>query len=62
MFYVAKVITFRVFLELLWKSNLLVRYKLDQFEPARVNQFDINKLLFIGYSRFTPLDKMVLYG
>ena len=27
-----------------------------------MNQFDIRELLFGGYARFLPLDKMVLYG
>ena len=59
MFYVASVITFSVFSELLWKSIFLVRYKLNIFRPPRVNQFDILALLLSAYSRFVPLDKMV---
>ena len=39
MFYVANVIKFSVFLVLLWKSNLIVCYKLNIFRPPRVNQF-----------------------
>ena len=62
MFYIANVITFREFSELLWKSTLLVRYKLNRFQPRQVNQFDIYACLFGGYSRFIPLDKIFLYG
>ena len=59
MIYVASVITFNVFFELLWKSTLLVCYKLNRFRPPQVNQFDIPALLFIFYARFVSLDKMV---
>ena len=45
MFYVATVITFSIFLELLWKSTLLVCYKLNIFCSAIMNHFDIHKLL-----------------
>ena len=62
MFYVDSVITFRLFLELLLKSILLVRYKLNRFRSRRVNQFDIRALSFVGYASFVPLDKIVLYG
>ena len=62
MFYVANVITLINFLELLWKFTLLVCYKLNIFWPPRVNQFDILVLLFGGYARFIPLDKIVFYG
>ena len=62
MFYVANVIPFRVFLELMWKSNFLVRYKLNRFQPPQVNHFDICAQIFGGYARFIPLDKIVLYG
>ena len=62
MFYVANVITLSVVLELLWKFTLLVRYKLNIFRPPRVNQFGIRALIFRGYARFIPLDKMVFYG
>ena len=62
MFYVDSVITFSVFLELLWKYTLLIRYKLNRFRPPWVNQFDIRVLLFGGYARLIPLDKMVFYG
>ena len=51
MFYVANVITFSVFLDLLWKFTLLVRYRLNIFRPPRVNQFDIFARLFGGYAR-----------
>ena len=61
-FYVANVITFSAFSELLWKSILLVRYKLNRFSFARVNQFDIRALLFGGYDRFILLDKMWIHG
>ena len=44
MFYVASVIPFIVFLELLWKPNLLICYKLNGFRPPRVNQFYIRAL------------------
>ena len=60
--YVANIITLSVFLELLWKFILLVHYKLNIFRPPRVNQFDIHALLFRGYAKFIPLDKMVFYG
>ena len=33
--------------------------KLNIFRPPQVNQFDILALLFDGYARFIPLDKMV---
>ena len=36
MFYVANVIIFSVFLELLWKPNLLIRYNLNRFQPPQV--------------------------
>ena len=62
MFYVANVITFSVFLKLLWKYTLILRYKLNLFQPPRVNHFDICALLLGGYARFKPLDKMVFYG
>ena len=62
MFYVDNTITFSVFLELLCKFTLLVRYKLNIFRPLHMNHFDINALLFGGYYRFIPLDKMVFYG
>ena len=61
MFYVANIIILSVVLELLWKFTLLVRHKLNIFRPPRVNQFDICSLLFGGYARFIPLDKMVFY-
>ena len=59
MFYVASVITVSVFSELLWKSTLLVRYKLNRFRPPWVNQVDICALLFGGYARFVILDRMI---
>ena len=59
MFYVASVITFRIFLELLRKSNLIVNYRFNCFQPPRVNQFGICALLFGGYVRFIQLDKMI---
>ena len=59
MFYVANVITFSIFLELVWESTLLLRYKLNRFRPPHVNQFDIHALLFRGYIRFILLDKMI---
>ena len=55
MFHVANVIMFSVFLELLCKFTLLVRYKLNRFRPPQVNHFDIRALLFGGYIRFIPL-------
>ena len=60
--YVANVITFSVFSELLWKFTLLVSYKLNRFRPPRLNQFDIRALLYGGWPRFITLDKMVFYG
>ena len=62
MFYVANVIILSAVLELLWKFTLLVRYKLNIFQPPQVNQFDICAQLFGGCARFIPLDKIVLYG
>ena len=62
MFYLANVIRLNVVLELLRKSTLLVDYRLNFFWPPRVKQFDIRALLFGGYARFIPLDKMVFYG
>ena len=59
MFYVANVITFRAFLELLWKFTSLVRYKLNGFRPARVNQFYICARFFSGYARFISLFQVV---
>ena len=59
MFYINIIITFSLFSELLWKSTLLVRYKLNRFLFTRVSKFDIHALLFGGYYRFIPLDKMV---
>ena len=61
MFYVANVIKFSVFLELLWNSTLIIHYKLNRFWPPWANQFDICALLFVGCDRFTPLYKIVLY-
>ena len=62
MFEVAYVIIISLFLELLWKSTLLLRYQLNRFHPPQVNQFDISLFLFGGYARFVLLDKMVLYN
>ena len=62
MFYIASVIPFSVSLELLWKSTLLVHYKLNRLRPPRVKQFDIHELLFDGYARFVLLDKIVIYS
>ena len=59
MFYVANIITLSIFLEVLWKSTLLVYYKLYIFWPPLVNQFDIHGLFFGGYTRFILLDKWV---
>ena len=61
MFYVASVIIFRVFLELLWKYTFIVNYRLNRLWPPWVNQFDIHALLFGGYTWFIPLGQMVLY-
>ena len=36
MFYVTIVITFSLFLELLWKPTLLVHYKLNMFRTSRI--------------------------
>ena len=58
MFYVASVITFSLFFELMWKYTLLVHYKLNIFQPPRVNQFDIFTLLFGVYTSFILLDKL----
>ena len=55
MFYVANVITFSVFLELLWKFALLVRFRINRFQPPRVEQFDIRARLFDSYDRFIPV-------
>ena len=52
MFYLSDVVTISVFLKLLSKFNLLVRYKLNGFRPPRVNQFDMRALLFCGYTMF----------
>ena len=41
MSYLASVITVSVFLELLWKSSLLVCSKLNIFRCPQVNQFDL---------------------
>ena len=62
MFYVSNVITFIVFLELLWKSSLLVCYKLHRLRPPEVNQFDICALFFGGYNRLILLGEAGLYG
>ena len=62
MFYVANVISLNVVSELLRKSTLLIRYKLNILRPPQMNQFDICALLFGGYKRFIPLDKIVFYG
>ena len=62
MFYVANAIIFSVFLKLPWKFTLIVRHKLNIFWPLHVNHFDIRALLFGGYARFIPLDKMVFCG
>ena len=35
-FYVASIIAFSVFLELLWEHILLVRYKLNRLRPPRI--------------------------
>ena len=43
-------------------STLLVRYKLNRLGNPQVNHFDISEMLFGGYARSTPLDKMALYG
>ena len=57
MFYVARFVSFSVFLELLWKSTLLVCYKLNIFPTPRVNQFYIFALVFVGYTKFIMLDQ-----
>ena len=62
MLYVASVITFSVFSELLWKSTLLVHYRLNIFWRPWVNPFDICVILFVRYAIFVRLDKFVLYG
>ena len=62
MCYVASVITFSIFLELLQKSTLLVRYKLIKSGQHRLNQFDIRALLFGVYARFLLLYKMFQCG
>ena len=59
MFYVDSVITFSIFSKLLWKSILLIHYKSKRFQSPRLNQLYICALLFGGYTRFIPLDKMV---
>ena len=46
MFYVANVITFSVFQKVLLKFTLLICYKINIFQPPRVNHFDIRALLF----------------
>ena len=33
--------------------------QVNRFRPPWVNQFDIRALLFCGYARLIPLDKMV---
>ena len=50
MFYIANIITFSAFSDLLWEYTLIVRYNLNIFQPPRVNHFDIGTLLFGGYS------------
>ena len=50
MFYVGSVIIFSIFPQLLKKSTLLVRYKLNRFRSPRVNQFDF----LYCYSQDTP--------
>ena len=62
MFYVASVIKFIIFLELLWNYTLLICYNFNIFCSPRVKHFDIYALLFGGYARFILLYKMVLYG
>ena len=62
MFHVANVIKFSLSLELLRKSALLLRYKLNIFHILRMNQFDICTLIFGGYTSFILLDKMFSYG
>ena len=62
MFYVANVIVLSIVSELLWNFTLLIRYKLNIFQPPQMNQFDIRALLFGGYTRFRPLYKMVFNG
>ena len=47
MYYLASVIAFSVFLELLWRSTLLICYRLNRFQCPQVNQFDICELLFL---------------
>ena len=59
MFYIASIIKFSLILELLWKSTLLVHYKLNRFQFLQVNQLDINLLLLGVYDRLIPLEKMV---
>ena len=60
MIYVDNVITLSVFLELLWKFTLLLRYRLNRFRPPWENQFDNCAPLFGGYARFIPLITMVI--
>ena len=50
MFYVANVIKFSALSDLLRKSTILVRYKVNSFRPPRVNQIDIRALLLVFLS------------
>ena len=43
-FYVSRIITSIIFSELLRKSTLLIRYKLNSSRPPQVNHFDIHVL------------------
>ena len=61
MFYVANVIEFSVFLDLLCTFNLLVGYRLNRFWSQQLNQFDTHALLLGGYVSLILLDKMVFY-
>ena len=59
MFYIVNVITFSVFWELLWKSTLLVCYRLNRLRPPLVNQFDICAQLI---QRLRQVHNVILSG
>ena len=62
MYYVASVIKFNEFLELLWKNTLLVCSNLNRFRPPWVKPVLYSCTLFGLHASVVLLYKMVAHG
>ena len=62
MFYVDRVIKLSVFLELLWKYSLILRYKLNRFRPQRIEPVGYLCTFIWRLRRVHNVRQMVLYG